>query len=373
MSPAPAGGVPHPEVRAVELVRASLPLRAPFRTAWGELADRDVVLVRVVTAGDVEGWGECAALPVAGYAAETTATAWADLRDRLVPALLDPRSGPAPAGPMAAAALDTALLDAACRSWGVPLAARLGGCRDRVASGAVIGVTGDVAAVVAAAKSAVTAGQHRVKLKVAPGWDVEPLTAVRRALGEHVVLGADANGSYEPSDAAVRLGALDGLGLAMVEQPLAPAAGLGALAELAAAIGTPVCLDESITGEVEVAEAGRLGACRVVNVKPGRVGGLVAARGVAGAAARAGMAVFVGGMLETGIGRAAALALATVPECNLPADLGPSSRYFAEDLTEPFELGGDGCLAVPAGPGLGVTPRPDVLRRAVRERVLLRR
>jgi O-succinylbenzoate synthase len=206
------------------------------------------------------------------------------------------------------------------------------------------------------------AGYRRVKVKIGPGWDAEPLRALRAAF-PGLALQADANGAYSPADAG-RLGALDDLGLLLVEQPLPPGR-LDDLAALAARLATPVCLDEDVVsaGAAEAALDG--GACSVVCVKPGRVGGAEEARRVVAACQDRGAGCWVGGMVEAGLGKAVAVAVAALDGCTLPGDLPASARWFGEDgdLTEPWELD-DGHLRVPTGPGLGVGPRPDVLRRA---------
>jgi O-succinylbenzoate synthase len=349
------------QVVAAEVVRCRLRLVRPFRTAHGTELQREVVLVRLTTDGS-EGWGECSALTTPGYTGEHAAGAFAVLRDELVPRLL--AAGDAgetaallDAPPMARAALETALLDARLRAAGRSLAAHLGATRDRVPAGAVIGLHDDVDALVATVAEAVAAGYRHVKLKLVPGHDVEPLRAVRAAFPA-LALQADANGAYTPDDLDV-LVALDGLALECLEQPLAPD-DLAGHAALARRIGTPVCLDESIGSADDVGRAVDVGACRVVSVKAPRVGGLREAMRVHDACVEAGVDAFVGGMLETGVGRAAAVALAALPGFTVAGDLGASDRYYARDLTEPFVLD-DGALRVPDGPGLGVTVDEDAL------------
>jgi O-succinylbenzoate synthase len=221
-----------------------------------------------------------------------------------------------------------------------------------------MGLAPSIDALVEAVAARRAEGYRRVKLKVKPGWDVEPAAAVRQAFPD-LPVHVDANGSYGLDSPALR--GLDGLGLTMIEQPLRASDLLGHAA-LARELETPICLDESITSADSAAAAIALGACSIVNIKPGRVGGLYEARRVHDVCASSGVAVWCGGMLETGVGRAAAVALAALPNFTLPADLSASDRYFAEDVTEPFVLE-DGCLRVPAGPGIGVVPRADVLAR----------
>jgi O-succinylbenzoate synthase len=201
-------------------------------------------------------------------------------------------------------------------------------------------------------------GYLRIKLKIEPGWDVEPVRAVRERYGDDVLLQVDANTAYTLADAR-HLARLDPFGLLLIEQPLDEEDVLGH-AELARLIQTPVCLDESITSARSAATAIRLGACQVVNIKPGRVGGYLEARRIHDVCVAHGVPVWCGGMLETGIGRAANVALAALPGFVLPGDTSASGRYYRTDITEPFVLA-DGQLAVPKGPGLGVSPVPELL------------
>jgi O-succinylbenzoate synthase len=203
-------------------------------------------------------------------------------------------------------------------------------------------------------------GYRRIKCKIEPGWDVEPMRAVRAAVGPDVLLQVDANAAYSLSDDDVAaLRALDDLGLLLIEQPLGED-DLRGHAALAAQLQTPICLDESITSVARLEEALEVGACSIVNIKAGRVGGLAEAVRIHDVCVARDVPVWCGGMLETGLGRAANVALASLPGFTLPGDLSASRRWFAEDLTEPFELE-DGRLRVPTGPGLGVTPLPEVL------------
>jgi O-succinylbenzoate synthase len=201
-------------------------------------------------------------------------------------------------------------------------------------------------------------GYVRIKLKIEPGWDVEPVRAVRERYGDEMLLQVDANAAYTPADAR-QLARLDSFDLLLIEQPLDEEDVLGH-ADLARLLRTPVCLDESIVSARAAAAAIRLGACSIVNIKPGRVGGYLEARRIHDVCAAHGVAVWCGGMLETGLGRAANVALAALPGFTLPGDTSGSARYYRTDITEPFVLD-DGHLDVPAGPGLGVEPLPDVL------------
>lgn len=331
-------------VDAVELRRVRLPLVRPFAAAHGTVTEREVVLVRV---GD--GWGECGALPEPTYTSEYVDGAWEVLRRDLVPRFLDGAALSEVRGHrMAKAALEMAVLDDRLRAEGRSLASWLRATRDRVPAGIALGFGEPVP----------DEPYHRVKLKIGPGRDVD---VVRAAADCGVPLAVDANGSYGREDVERLLG-LDDFGLLFVEQPF-PADDLVSHAALASRSTTPVCLDESVTSAASAESALAAGACRVVNVKPARVGGLrEAVRVIETVVARSGQ-VWVGGMLETGLGRAANVALAARPDVAMVGDLSPSSRWWSVDLTAPIEMDADGMLPVPAGPGLGVDVLPDVLAR----------
>ncbi|SHF69851.1 O-succinylbenzoate synthase [Jatrophihabitans endophyticus] len=351
----------------VELRRIALPLVAPFRTSFGTQTDRDVLLVRAVT-DDAEGWGECVAMADPAYSPEYVDAAADVLTRFLVPALaaapeLDAqRVGPLLARfkghPMAKAALETALLDAELRALGRPLARELGAVRDAVPAGVSVGIMDSIPQLLDAVAGYLDAGYLRIKLKIEPGWDVEPVRAVRERFGDDVALQVDANTAYTLDDAR-HLALLDPFDLLLIEQPLDEDDVLGH-AELARLVRTPVCLDESITSARSAAAAIALGACRIVNIKPGRVGGYLEARRIHDVCRAHGVAVWCGGMLETGLGRAANVALAALPGFTLPGDTSASDRYYRTDVTEPFVLA-DGHLAVPRGPGIGVVPVPERL------------
>ena len=354
-------------IEAVELVRFQLPLVTPFRTSFGVQDGRDVVLVRVEADG-TEGWGENVAGIEPGYSHEFVAASQLVLRDHLVPRLLSAKDvtaaevGPVLAGvsgwPMAKCAMEAAVLDAELRSADLSLRTYLGGTRSRVAAGVSVGLFDTIDETVAAVDGYRRDGYVRIKLKIEPGRDVDLVAAVRDHIGPDVLLQVDANAAYTLADAR-HLARLDDYDLLLIEQPLGEH-DLRQHAELASQLRTPICLDESITSAATAADALALGACRIVNVKPGRVGGYLEARRIHDVCAAHGVPVWCGGMLETGVGRAANLALASLPGFTLPADLSASDRYFHRDVTEPFVLA-DGHSPVPAGPGIGVRPDPDVL------------
>jgi O-succinylbenzoate synthase len=230
--------------------------------------------------------------------------------------------------------------------------------RDAVDAGVSVGIMDSVPALLDAVSGYLDAGYRRIKLKIEPGWDIEPVSAVREQFGDGILLQVDANTAYTLADAQ-HLSRLDPFNLLLIEQPLDEEDILGH-AKLARLIRTPVCLDESITSARIAAAAIELGACAIVNIKPGRVGGYLEARRIHDVCAAHGVPVWCGGMLETGIGRAANVALAALPNFTLPGDTSASDRYFSQDVTAPFVLE-DGRLRVPTGPGIGVDPLPDVL------------
>ncbi len=355
------------QVRAVELRLVGLPLVRAFRTSFGEMTEKVCVLARVETPA-AEGWGECVAGAEPDFSEEWNEGAWLVLRDLLVPALL--AAGDVGVEdlervfafvrghPMAKATLVNAFLDAELRAEGRPLSSYLGAERARVECGVSVGIAPTAEELLAQVSGYLAEGYRRIKLKIAPGTDVERVRAVRGAHPD-ILLSVDANAAYRPEDLETFL-ALDAFGLLMVEQPL-HFEDLVRHAELQRAIRTDVCLDESIRSAADAEAAIELGACRIVNVKQGRVGGLLEAKRVHDVAASRNIPVWCGGMLETGIGRAANLALAAMTNFRFPGDTSASRRYFTDDLTEPFELAPDGTMAVPDGPGIGVDPRPDRL------------
>jgi o-succinylbenzoate synthase len=378
MTPAP---LPPVHVEAVELVRVSLPLVTPFRTSFGRQTERDALLVHV-RSETADGWGECVTPAAPVYSEEWTDGAALALRQHLVPGLLAAgaevtaeevatRLLGVKGNRMAKAALEVALLDAQLRTTGSNLAVHLGALRDRVPAGVSVGIPdGGTPELLDLIEGYVDAGYRRIKAKVAPGIDVGPMRAVRERFGPDLPLQVDANAGYDPHEPThlAALAELDELGLVQIEQPFG-ADRLRDHARLAARLHTPICLDESIVDVGRAIDAVETGACGIVNVKPGRVGGLLAAVAIHDACVERGIPVWCGGMLETGIGRAANVAFAALPGCTLPGDTSASDRYFAEDLTEPFVLE-DGEVAVPTGPGLGREPRPELLAGATTTRLL---
>jgi O-succinylbenzoate synthase len=355
--------LPPVRVESVELVLVPMALAAPLRTAAGARTHREVLLVHV-RADEAEGWAECTAEPEPTYAPEFTEAALVVLRDHLLAraaggplgdaVALGPHLDAVRGHPMARAALELAVLDAQLRAADRSLAAWLGATAAHVPAGAALGLHDDVDDLLTEADAALAAGAVRLRVKIAPGRAAGHLAALRAHVGGDLLLQADANGSFSEDDR--ELDALDGVGLACLEQPLAPADLLGH-ARLAARLDTPICLDEPLTSLDAIEAAVALGACEVVCLKPARVGGWIAARGVHDRCAELGVPVWVGGMLETGVGRAANLAVAALPSMALPPDLDPRGRY-APDLADP-RLPTDAGVAVPDGPGTGAVPDLD--------------
>lgn len=355
----------------VELRQVRLESVAPLRAAHGITGDRELIVVRVTDPDGRVGWGECPALARPGYTAEYLAGCWLLLTEVLVPMVLaDPTDAVGAmaqvAGhPMAKSALVGAMIDLDLRVRGRSLTAALADgapVRNRVPSNAVIGLHDDLDELVATVDRALAAGHASVKLKVDPDHDVQPVRAIRQAWPE-LTLAVDANGSYANADVALDalravVNAADDT-LEYVEQPL-PADDLVGSAVLARRVGVPIALDESVGSIGDACTALAIGALGALNVKPARVGGPLSAMAVAQVVASEGHAIFCGGMLESGIGRAASLAFAAQSVCTGPTDLGPSARYHRTDLTPPFELE-DGCLTVPEGLGIGVEPDPTTL------------
>lgn len=355
------------KINGVELRRVSMPLVAPFRTSFGTATARDALLLRVVT-DEAEGWGECVAMDLPYYSSEHVAGAQYVLTEFLIPMLLQRDGLDAPAvsevlapvqgHQMAKAALEMGVLDAELKASGRPLSRELGATRDRVPCGVSVGIMDSIPELLDAVDGYLSEGYQRIKLKIEPGWDIEPVRQVRERFGDDLPLQVDANTAYTVSDAR-HLKRLDPFNLLLIEQPFDELDLLGH-AELAQQISTPVCLDESITSARTAAAALRMGACSIINVKPGRVGGYLESRKIHDLCVAHGVPVWCGGMLETGLGRAANVALAALPGFTLPGDTSGSSRYYASDITEPFVLDG-GFLDVPSGAGIGVEPIPDSL------------
>lgn len=358
-------------LRVVRIVlrEIALPLREPFRISSGVTRERRILLVELLDADGVAGWGECVAGERPNYSPETIDTCRHALRAWLAPMILGrslahaseawPILDAAVRGHrMAKAALEMPLWALEAERGGRPLAALLGGTRPEIPVGISLGIQPGPALLVEKAVAARAQGYQRVKLKIMPRADLEYVAAVRDAL-PNAVLSVDANAAYRVEDTQ-HLAQLDRFHLAMIEQPLEPE-DLRRHAELQRALETPLCLDESITSAARAEDAAVLGSARIVNVKPGRVGGHAAARAVHDACALHGIPVWCGGMLESGIGRAHNVALASLSNFSLPGDLSPSARYWERDIVTPeWTMSAGGTVQVPFGqPGLGVSVDRD--------------
>lgn len=368
----------------ITLREIRLPLVEPFRTSSGTVDVRRVLLLALADASGEEVWSECVAQERPDYSPDTVDTCWLAIQDWLAPrvlghAIAEPGDAQALLGAgvrghhMARAAIEMGIWATAAVLDGVPLAVRLHGAsaltggdapRRRVFTGIAIGRQGSAAASGERARAAASEGYQRIKLKIGPEDAVATVAAARAAVGPAVQLSADANSSFTLDDPAhvATLEALDAFGLTMIEQPLA-ADDLRRHAVLQQRLTTPICLDESITGIESAEDMLALGSGRVVNLKPGRVGGFAEAVAIHDLCARSGVALWCGGMLETGIGRAYNIALASLSGFTMPGDLSPSARYWTRDVvTPPWTMSAHGEVAVPLDrPGLGVEIDADFI------------
>jgi O-succinylbenzoate synthase len=350
----------------VTLREIRLTLREPFRISSGTMTERRIALLELTDADGASAWAECVAFDLPTYTAETIDTAWLAIREWLAPRILGRElDGPEAVHAilerdvrghnMAKAAVEMGCWGLAAEKGGVSLSRLLGGTRERVPTGISLGIQPEPAALVARAQAAVAAGYRKIKVKIRPGQDVAYMSAVRAALGDTIGLMADGNSAYSLADADHLLG-LDPFGLIMLEQPLGDD-DLVRHAALQRRMSTPICLDESITSLDRVLDMIELGSGRVVNIKPGRVGGLAVSMAIHDVCDAAGIPVWCGGMLESGIGRAYNVALASLRNFSLPGDLSPSARYWHRDVVAPeWTMDSDGMVRVPHDrPGLGVT------------------
>ncbi len=367
----------------IDLRLLRLPLVRFFETSFGRVDERSFVLVRVDDGG-VSGWGECVADGNPYYSSETTRTAWHVIAEFVAPLVLG-REFDHPSEifdalrlirghNMAKAAVEMAAWDLFARQQGRSLAAVLGGSPARmasgIASGVSIGIQDSLEQLIERVRIELAAGYRRVKIKIKHGWDVGAVETLREQVGA-IPLMVDANAAYHLEDAA-HLASLDRYDLMMIEQPL-DYDDIRDHAELQRRIRTPICLDESIHSVRAAHEAIELGACRIINIKPGRVGGHHESIRLHDLAAAHAVPVWHGGMLESGIGRAHNIHLSTLPNFTLPGDVAASRRYYAPDLIDPeIDVRSDGTIAVPAGPGIGVAIVMERVEAATEEHVELR-
>lgn len=355
-----------------------LSLREPFRISSGEMRDRRIMLLELFDRDGASTWSECVVDDEPNYSPETLDTAWPTIVRVLAPRLLG-RAVDAPGDvhgildkdvrghQMAKAALEMGCWGLAAEQARMPLARLIGGTREEIATGISLGIQRDVHALISKAEQSLAAGYQKVKIKIGPGRDVDWVRAVRTAVGDEAHLMADANNAYTLADAD-RLAQLDDLDLMMIEQPLAWD-DLVRHAELQRKLRTPLCLDESITSFDRAQDMITLGSGRIINIKPGRVGGFAQSIAIHDLCEANGIPVWCGGMLESGVGRSYNVALASLPNFTLPGDLSPSARYWTQDVVSPeWTMSTQGMVRVPLDrPGIGVdVDREHIARITVR-------
>ena len=366
------------QIKRAEVFLVPLRLREPFESSAATIQDRMIMLVALHGDGKI-GWGECVAGETPYYSPETTETAWHVLTSFLLPAAVG-RVHVGGAGvvrhvwalvrghPMAKAAVEMAAWDLQAKRDNVPLCVAIGGARRAVPVGVSIGLQRDDDVLLKRVESSLEEGYLRVKIKIKPGRDVDMMRSVRDRFPTASLM-VDANSAYTLADLA-RLRELDDLGLTMIEEPLAQGDFRGH-AELQAALRTPLCLDESIGSAGDAERALELDSCRVINVKPGRVGGVGEACSIHDLCLGSGVPVWCGGMLESGVGRAHNVALATLPGFTLPGDISASRRYWEQDLIDPEWDVADGTLTPLDAPGIGVEPdRARIEKLSVRRTMI---
>jgi len=358
------------KVREITLRELPMKLVAPFQTSMGVTNVRRIMLLEADVDG-VIGWSECVAGENPSYSPETVETAWHILRDHLWPLLKGHEFASASevwdllawvrGNNMAKGALEAAIWDAEAKIQGVPLARLLGGTREEIACGVSIGIKPTVDELVAAVRKELAAGYQRIKIKIQPGWDLAPVQRLRQEFPK-IRLMVDANSAYRLSDLPL-LQQLEGFYLMMIEQPLGWDDLYGHVA-LQKKLQTPICLDECIHTEEQAQAALALGACKIINIKLGRVGGFTPAKRIHDLCQQHGVPVWCGGMLESGIGRAHNIALSTLPNFSLPGDVSASRRYWLEDIIEPeVTVSPQGTIRVPSAPGIGFAPRRDLIEK----------
>jgi o-succinylbenzoate synthase len=348
-------------ISSIELREIRLPLIHFFETSFGRTNERRIILVRVNDRDGGEGWGECTAGEGPFYCEEWTETAWSTIKDFLAPMVVNREvDGAGNVGAlmrkargnrMAKAAIETACWDLEAKAAGVPLWQHLGGTREEIACGVSIGIQDSPAQLLEKIEKELAAGYQRIKIKIKPGWDLDIVRDVRQRYPEIQLMG-DANSAYTLADVEL-FRALDDFDLMMIEQPLAHD-DMFDHAELQKQIKTPVCLDESVHTPADAHHAIDIGACRIINVKLGRVGGHAEAKRIEAICRDRSIPIWCGGMLESGIGRAHNIAMATLAGFSLPGDVSASSRYWEEDIIDPPVMVSErGTIAAPAGPGIG--------------------
>jgi O-succinylbenzoate synthase len=366
------------KIEGITLRELRMPLKHFFETSFGRTEERRVLLITVDCEG-VEGWGECVAGEGPFFSDEWVETAWATIREFLAPSVIGRKIAHAKDSAalmsrvrghnMAKAALENALWDAEAKSTNQPLWKLLGGTRSEIDCGVSIGIQDSHEQLLEKIQTELEAGYQRIKVKVKPGWDLEVIAKIRKRWPK-ILLSCDANSAYRPSDLA-HLEKFDEFGLLMIEQPLWND-DIFHHAKLQRELKTALCLDESIHHARDAETAIELKACRIINMKVGRVGGLSEAIAVHNICERNKIPVWCGGMLETGIGRAVNIALSTLPNFRLPGDVSASKRYWEEDITDPeIVVTPRGTIAVGNSAGTGYVPKKDLIEKlTVRKEVI---
>lgn len=365
-------------LRKLTLREIHLPLVEPFQTSFDTATLRRILLLEADVDG-VIGWGECTAGEDPYYCYETVETAWHILRDYLWPILRGREFASAAevwdlfsrvrGHNMAKGGLEIAVWDAEAKQRNLPLAKHLGGVREEISCGVSIGIQPSISELVAKVEKELAAGYQRIKIKIKPGWDIEPARALRERF-PRIRLMVDANSAYTLSDAA-HLKQLDAFYLIMIEQPLG-CDDIYSHAQLQRQLDTPICLDECIHDVGHARAAIETGACRIINIKLGRVGGHTAARRIHDLCQAKGIPVWCGGMLESGIGRAHNIAMSALENFSLPGDVSASRRYWQADIIQPeVEVSKQGTICVPTAPGIGYTPCLDRIESLTRRREVL--
>lgn len=368
------------KIKRIELIEINLPLVHFFETSFGRTYERRIILARVEDEEGAEGWGECTAGETPSYCEEWTESCWYVLKDILSPMVLGVEFEKAAdfarlmkavrGNRMAKATLETAVWDLEAKKLGVPLWRHLGGVRNEIACGVSIGIQDSVEQLFEKIQTELDAGYQRIKIKIKPGWDFEVIERVRDKFGDILLMG-DANSAYTLDDIDL-FRRMDKFDLMMFEQPLAHDDMLDHV-KLQREIETPICLDESIHTAADARKAIELNACKIINVKLGRVGGHAEAKQIEQITRENNIPVWCGGMLESGIGRAHNIAMSTLENFTLPGDVSASKRYWHEDIIEPaVSVSENGTITAPDAPGIGFEVKRDRIdKSAVRREVIM--
>jgi O-succinylbenzoate synthase len=358
-------------LKKIILHHLRMPMKETFKTAVSVDVVRETIIVEAWEKSGEIGWWEIVADVAPWYSCETVGTAWHIVKDFIAPLLKGKEVGPTTFSGvvggirghrMAKAGVEFALWDLEGKLEGKTLRELVGGVREKVEVGLSVGVIGDEELLLETVRKGLEAGYRRIKLKVKPGWEIRPVKRVREEFGS-IPLQVDANGSFNFTDEHISiLKKLDSYNLLMVEQPLHHE-DLLQHSKLQKILRTPICLDESIRSLMDAETAHELGSCKVINIKPGRVGGLLETLKIHDYALKSGISVWIGGMLESGVGRAFAIAAATLPGVKYPNDISPSDRFWVKDIVEPpWSMRNDGTIEVPKKSGIGVEVLENVLK-----------